>query len=324
MKKSPEVEAVVRRFLESRMANDMEAMASLHSGSEYLRLIGSDRDQWFQGNEAILPTGGHGSSDAWTVSDSRLLRVEAYEDGPVGWAAVEQERTLVGGQKAVLRITMVLRLEASVWKLVQIHFSLPVSDEEFLGVELTGTLSDLLAAVDNESGRLAMRNSGLSTATVMFTDVVDSTALSQHLGDRHWSELISAHFDDLKTIVEDQGGRLVKTLGDGGMYVFPSATSALLAAESIQQSVTSRDNQDLRLRIGIHTGDVIPSEGDFLGMTVSKAARVASGAVGDQVLVSSTTADMVNATEFEFGEPVMAELKGIEGIHTLRPLNWRD
>jgi class 3 adenylate cyclase len=335
MRESAEIEAVVRRFLASRMANDMEAMRSLHSESEYLRLIGSDEWQWFQGEDAVLPTGGgsemvstedgpRGNRAAEFQSvDSEILRLEAYEDGDFGWAAVEQKRTLVGGREIVLRITLVLRLEASVWKLIQIHFSMPVPDVELLDVNLTTTLSDLLEAVDNESGQSAMQNSGFSTATVVFTDVVDSTALSQSMGDRRWSELISKHFDDLKTIVENEKGLLVKTLGDGGMYVFPSATSALHAAEAIQRSVSSADDQSLKLRIGVHSGDVVPSQNDYLGITVNKAARVAAAAEADQILASSTTADMVNATEFEFGEPITAELKGIEGLHTLRPLHWR-
>jgi class 3 adenylate cyclase len=304
----------------------MEAMESLHSSSEYLRLIGTDSDQWHQGREAVLPTGGGGDDpDAWTVSSSKILMIEAFEDGNVGWAAVEQERTLISGQNFVLRITMVLRLEASVWKLVQIHFSLPVSDVEFLDVELTHTLSNLLEAVDDESGQLALKSSGFSTATVMFTDVVDSTARSQAMGDQAWSKLISQHFEDLQAIVERERGVLVKTLGDGGMYVFPSATSALHAAEAIQTAVSSAADKDgLKLRIGIHTGDVVPSQDDYLGMTVNKTARVAAAAEGDQILVSATTADMVNAADFTFGEPLTAELKGIEGLHTLRALNWRN
>jgi adenylate cyclase len=324
MQKSAEIEAVVRRFLASRIANDMEAMRSLHSSSEHLRVIGSDRDQWHQGREAVLPTGGGGDDpEVWRVTDSKILKIEAFEDGNVGWAAVEQERTLVGGQTAVMRMTMVLRLEASVWKLVQIHFSLPVSDEEFLGVELTNTLSNLLTAVDNESGSRTMDATGLSTATVMFTDVVDSTALSQSLGDKPWSDLISRHFDEVQTIIEGEAGIPVKTLGDGGMYVFPSATSALHAAKAIQSAISTEEG-GLRVRIGIHTGDVIPSQDDYLGLTVNKAARVAAAADGDQVLVSATTADMVNASEFEFGNPITAELKGIEGVHTLRPLLWQN
>lgn len=323
MKKSVEIEAVVRRFLASRIDNDMEAMGSLHSGSEYLRLIGSDKDQWFQGREAVLPTGGSTEElpDAFAVADSKLLRIEAFQDGDVGWAAVEQDRTLVKGQKFTFRITMVLRLEASVWKIIQLHFSLPVSDEEVLGVDLTRTLSDLLASMDTELGRSEMSGSDLVTATVLFTDVVDSTMLSQSLGDEDWSDLISAHFLEVQEVVEKENGSAIKTLGDGGMYVFASGTSALIAAIRIQRSLAAGDSV-LGLRIGVHSGDVIQSRDDYLGITVNKAARVAAAAQGGQILVSSTTADMVNTGQFDFEEPITAQLKGIDGIHTLHPLAW--
>ena len=77
------------------------------------------------------------------------------------------------------------------------------------------------------------------------------------------------------------------------------------------------------MRIGVHTGDVIQSQSDYLGLTVNKAARVTAAAEGGQILVSSSTAEMLNYADFAFGEPLIVELKGIDGIHTLRPLRWQ-
>ncbi len=76
------------------------------------------------------------------------------------------------------------------------------------------------------------------------------------------------------------------------------------------------------IRVGVHTGDVVQERDDYIGLTVSKAARVTAAAQGGQVLVSSTTAEVVNSSEVEFGEPLAVELKGLEGVHTLLPLNW--
>lgn len=70
-------------------------------------------------------------------------------------------------------------------------------------------------------------------------------------------------------------------------------------------------------------GDVVQGDDDYIGLTVNKAARVAAAAVGEQILVSSTTIDVVNSSDFEFGDPNTVELKGIEGNHILQPLNWR-
>ncbi len=76
------------------------------------------------------------------------------------------------------------------------------------------------------------------------------------------------------------------------------------------------------MRAGVHTGDVVQGSNDYIGLTVNKAARVAAAAEGEQILVSSTTAEVVNHSEIELGEPFTAELKGLEGTHTLFPLIW--
>jgi class 3 adenylate cyclase len=218
---------------------------------------------------------------------------------------------------------MVLELEAGVWEVVQIHFSMPMSNKQAIGIDLSRTLSDLLSSMDNRSDAPALGEGLLSTATLLFTDVVGSTAVSQSMGDKGWSELITAHFESARRIVEGESGTVVKTLGDGGMYVFSSGASALTAAIRIQTAVSESDTVDLTLRMGVHTGDVVQGDGDYLGLTVNKAARVAAAARGEQILVSSATFDMVDTTEFEFGKPITVELKGIGGTHLLRPLSWR-
>ena len=86
--------------------------------------------------------------------------------------------------------------------------------------------------------------------------------------------------------------------------------------------MASADPARVRLRVGVHTGDVVQHDHDVLGLAGNKAARVAAAADGGQILVSSTTADMVNTTEFTFGDPITADLKGIDGTHILKPLLW--
>ena len=325
MRPSSELEAVVRRFLDARVALDVDAMKALNSKSQYLRQIGSDRDEWNQGfDDTVQSWIDSQFQDSWQVADASLLRIEAYENGDTGWAAVEQERTLVNGRVVVFRITMVFALEAYSWKLVQIHFSVPVADEQVVGVELTASLNELLTSMDSETAAKSALDGSLGTATIVFTDVVESTSLSQAMGDRAWSDLITTHFDTVQGIVVDQSGVVAKTIGDGGMYVFPSGVSALTAAIEIQRSTATSAGNGLRLRVGVHTGDVVRSQTDFLGLTVNKAARVAAAAQGGQILVSASTVDMINDTEFDFDEPIVAELKGISGTHVLRPLLWQE
>jgi adenylate cyclase len=325
MKPSTEIEAVVRRFLAARQVGDVEAMRNLHSRSEHVRLIGTDKHEWLQGYDRVV--GAWQSAleefDSVVLPDSELLRIEAYESSEVGWAAVEQRRTLTTGETFIFRITMVLELEAGAWKVAQIHFSMPVANKKVIGIDLSRTLSDLLSSMDNRLESVALGKETLSTATLVFTDVVGSTAISQSMGDKGWSDLITAHFESARKIVEGENGTVVKTLGDGGMYVFSSGASALTAAIRIQTAVSGTDTVDLTLRMGVHTGDVMQGDGDYLGLTVNKAARVAAAARGEQILVSSTTFDMVDTTEFEFGKPISVEFKGIDGTHLLRPLSWR-
>lgn len=114
----------------------------------------------------------------------------------------------------------------------------------------------------------------------------------------------------------------MKTLGDGGMFVYPSGTSALLAAIDTQRAVTGSSAPGLSLRVGVHTGDVVQGGYDYIGLTVNKAARVAAAAEGGQILVSATTADVVNHADIRLGAPVTVELKGLAGTHIVLPLLW--
>ena len=243
----------------------------------------------------------------------------AYSDAVIN-ASVDGESF-----KFPVRATIGLIRTSDGWRIAQIHFSVAYGEQapgRSFPVQLTKTLSDLLTSIDSDSGSSALRAAKLGTATILFTDVVDSTRLSQSMGDQKWSELITAHFNTVREIVEDEGGSVVKTLGDGGMFVFPSGASALLTAVRTQRAVTTSADDVLRIRVGVHTGDVVQGHNDYIGLTVNKAARVAAAAQGDQILVSSTTADIVNSSEIEFGDPITVELKGIEGTHTLLPLHW--
>ena len=322
MKHSPEIEAIVRRVWPARARGDLEVLEGLWSDSEYLLIIGSDEHEWIEGaRESLLVTSVQ--VQEWPIEGSELLRIRAFEDGSVGWAAFEERRTNPNGRSSIFRRSMVFVLQAGSWKIVQSHFSAPVPNLEAVGVDLTGSLSELVESIgsDHELASLTGQMSG--TVTLLFTDIVDSTLLSQGMGDITWSGVIRDHLETLRRVVEDHGGSVVKTLGDGGMYAFRSGSSALQAAIKIQQAIAESTEPRLQIRLGAHTGDVVQTEDDYLGSTVSKAARVAAAAEAGQILVSSTTAGLVSAPEFEFGAPIMVELKGLAGTHQLHPLVWQ-
>lgn len=309
MRPSPELEAITRRYLDARAAADFSRIRGTYSSSEYFTAIGTAAEDWL-GSEEFLEI----VQEDWEsieIGTDEVRRMEAFENGETGWMAMEGERTTPTGQSFIYRLTIVFTMEAGVWRAIQSHYSVPVEDVIVQGPDLTHTLSDLLGSVEAPT-----EGSTARTGTVLFTDVVGSTALSQEMGDQLWSATIGAHFDRLAGIVGEHHGTIVKTLGDGGMYVFDSVGSGLRAAAAIHRSP-----DDLELRIGIHTGDLVASGDDVLGATVAKAARITAAAVGGQVLVSSTTAGLAAPGEFEFGPPVTLELKGLAGTHVVHPLN---
>lgn len=311
----------MRRLVASRVeGRGIKATSNMMSRSEDVLIIGSDESEWIVGSDANERTFRAAAKvPALAVEENELLRVRAFELGNVGWAAYEEKRKYKGGQSRVIRRTIVFVLEDDSWKIVQSHFSVPVSNLELVGVDLTETLSEILESLEQESDAL----SGISgTATFVFSDIVDSTPLSLQLGEQAWHAAITAHFDSVREVVEDEGGSVVKTLGDGGMFVFDSGSAALRAAVGIQRVVAESSGPEMTVRVGVHTGDVIQTEDDYVGATVAKAARVTTAADGGQILVSAITAGMVNRSEFKFGDPITVELKGLSGTHQLQTLHW--
>ena len=176
-----------------------------------------------------------------------------------------------------------------------------------------------------QSARLGYRSAeDESTATVMFTDIANSTHIANMLGDRVWATTITLHLETLSGVIEENGGKIVKTLGDGTMSTFSSARAAMSAAKKIQNIVAVSEREPrLEVRIGVHTGDVIQSDGDFFGNVVNKAARIASSANPGQILVSDATRVMVGSdSEYSFGDPASVNFKGIEGAHSVLQLHW--
>lgn len=312
----------MRRLLAARDSENLKSYRGMYSDSPDLRSIGSDAHEWLKGRDEVF---GIMTAHVEEIPYERteLVRLEAFENGNTGWAAYEQRWEFTSGESTNTRTTMVFQLEGGVWRIVQSHFSIPVSNLEVIGVDLTATLEDLLRSIDTDSEAATLDATISGTVTFVFTDIVDSTSLSQSMGTAAWSNLISSHLHMLQQIVDDHGGTTVKTLGDGGMFVFPTASSALNAASAIQVAVISSATEpELHIRIGIHTGDVVRDHNDYLGLTVNKAARVAAAAKGSEILVSASTAGMVNTSEFEFGDPTTLRLKGLDGTHVVQQLHW--
>ena len=310
---SPELAAIVNRWNEAIRTKDTDSITNMLSASEQLRYVGSAENEFWSG--ALLRRGIGDHFKEVPELHFRDYQVEAYENGAIGWALwtgfIYFPTTDVLSEN---RISFVFGLEHGLWKIVQIHISNPSSNLEKIGIE-HAALDGLMQAA--KEGSLGLGREGM--ATVMFTDVVDSSALADLMGDRAWTQRIDAHLEDVTQIVEDAGGTLVKSLGDVTMSTFTSTRAALSAANAINGKAMAADTTPaLRLRIGLHTGEVIENKGDFFGTAVNKAARINAAAAPDEIRLSDATHIMLGrAAAFEFDDPRDVVLKGLEGTHRL-------
>ena len=147
-------------------------------------------------------------------------------------------------------------------------------------------------------------------ATVLFTDIVDSTATLQRIGDRAWQELLRLHNARLRDDLNTFRGREVKTTGDGFLAVFDGATKAVRCAAAMTRSA---HDVGLAIRVGIHTGEVEYVGTDVRGVAVHAAARVMSLAGPDEVFVTSTTSELLDGSGVVLEEAGIHELKGLSG-----------
>jgi class 3 adenylate cyclase len=147
-------------------------------------------------------------------------------------------------------------------------------------------------------------------ATVLFTDIVDSTKRAAGLGDHAWRELLGT-FERLSAdVVTAASGRLIKSTGDGILATFDGPARGVQAAHEL--SVRAR-KLDLPIRAGLHAGEVDVSDNDVAGLAVHIGARVANLASADEVLVTSTVKELVVGSQIDFEDRGSRVLKGVPG-----------
>ena len=148
-------------------------------------------------------------------------------------------------------------------------------------------------------------------ATVMFTDIVDSTRRAAELGDRQWRALLDGHDAAVRQQLLRFRGREVKNLGDGFMATFDGPARAVRCAAAISEAVQPLG---ITLRSGLHTGEIGLTPGDVTGIAVHIAARVAEKAEAGETVVSSTVRDLVAGSRFQ--DRGIHQLKGLpEALH---------
>lgn len=147
-------------------------------------------------------------------------------------------------------------------------------------------------------------------ATVLFTDIVESTRQAVALGDRHWRELLNSHDEAIRRQLTRFRGTMVKGTGDGALTTFDGPARAIHCAAAIRAALRPLG---VEMRAGIHSGEVERRGDDVAGIAVHTAARVAALAGPGEILVSRTVTDLVAGSGIQFVARGEHELKGVPG-----------
>jgi class 3 adenylate cyclase len=174
----------------------------------------------------------------------------------------------------------------------------------FLSPEIVDRIEAFAATLDAEPEPESV------LATVLFTDIVDSTAKAAELGDRGWRDLLAEHHAVIRRELARQRGVELDTAGDGFFARFDGPARAIRCAGAIRDSVA---DLGLEVRAGLHTGECEVLDDKVAGIAVSIGARVAAAARPGEVLVSQTVKDLVAGSGLTFEDRGATELKGIPG-----------
>ncbi|BBX63018.1 hypothetical protein MSAS_21920 [Mycobacterium saskatchewanense] len=236
---------------------------------------------------------------------SRLLASSRREIEELQHRADTRNWLLSGGREAV----------KTVWNTANLM------RKEGFGAVVRSSIEDLADWAEVERPDLA-RVTPDGRVVILFSDIEESTALNERIGDRAWVKLISAHDKLVHKLVRQHGGHVVKSQGDGFMIAFSRADEAVGCAIDLQRALRAeakrKRHTEIRVRIGIHMGRSVRRGDDLFGRNVAMAARVAAEAVGGQVLVSEPVRDALrDCADIRFGEGHDVELKGFSGSYRL-------
>lgn len=262
--------------------------------------------------EAYLP------ARVWAGYDCARLRLQRAAPGDQDAARFLIEQSLEIAQRLDMK------------PFVERILALKLEDQGLSTITNIYTSIDRVAtAVESQHPDLKPHAAPDGTVTIMFSDIEGSTEKTAALGDTKWMELLRAHNAIIRGQLRAHDGFEVKSEGDGFMLAFQSARKAIQCATAVQRAFETYNESaesagtPVRVRMGLHTGEVIKDGDDFFGIHVNLAARVASRATGGEILVSSLLRDLTaSGGDIAFGDPRTVEFKGIAGEHQVWPVQW--
>ena len=264
----------------------------------------------------------HGMGDALHIAVYILAGLAAIEAG----ALVVLSRMLGGSRREIDELRH--RTDARNWLLSggreavkTVWNTANLMRKEGFGAAVRSSIEDLADWAEVERPDLA-RVTPDGRVVILFSDIEESTALNERIGDRAWVKLISSHDKLISGLVRRRSGHVVKSQGDGYMIAFARAEQAVRCGIDIQhelgQNGKRKRDEDIRVRIGIHMGRSVRRGDDLFGRNVAMAARVAAAAVGGQILVSEPVRDALrDCDDIRFDEGRDVELKGFSGSYRL-------
>jgi class 3 adenylate cyclase len=217
--------------------------------------------------------------------------------------------TISGRLRAQMRDGTELEIEpGDVFEIPPGHDAWVVGDEAWVSVDFEAMRAYARGAPTG--GRRML-------SSILFTDIVDSTAQAVAHGPAVWRDLVRTHNDLAEREIDRLEGRLVKTTGDGVIGMFDSAERAVRAGAALGDVMRPHG---IRIRAGVHSGEVELIPGDVRGLAVHTAARIMALASPDDVWVSATVRELVDGTGLDFDDRGLHELKGIPGQRQLYAL----
>ena len=199
-------------------------------------------------------------------------------------------------------------------------------------IQVEADVADLFlgSSEANQAGAVVMPGGGADAhdpgiRTVLFTDIVESTSLTQKLGDEVAMELLHIHDAVVREALKALNGREVKHTGDGIMASFVSAAAAVRCAAQIQRELAQRageKNHPIKVRIGAAAGEPVERNSDIFGSTVQLAARLCSHAEPEQIVVSSVVADLCIGKGLMFRPLGEVSLKGFDQPVHAHAVEW--
>lgn len=256
---------------------------------------------------------GHGRFDVVNLDETAvgLIRMEpgwrwSIDVAPKAGTKGCQVRHLGAATGGVLHVLAEDGLELEIragdaYEIPPGHDAWVVGDSPYEAIEFAS--ARVFGATDEEQGARML-------GTILMTDIVDSTATLERIGDTRWHAMLLEHNDRMRAQIDRFAGREVRTTGDGFQVLFNGAARGVSCAAAMVDALA---DLDIKIRAGLHTGDVELTAGNLHGIAVHTAARVSALAGPSEVLVSAVTRDLLEGSGLKFEQRGIHELKGLSG-----------